>query len=98
MFNYDLFPNQHMVDGLRLYFERGIEPGSFMTAVLCNDLKEACGRADHINRHLIFQIVAWLYNEAPYASWGSEEAFCAVINNGGLEGAAQASATEGLPS
>jgi hypothetical protein len=86
MFNYKTFPNPHMVIGLELYFERGIEPGSFMTAVLCNDLKGACARADWMNQRLIFQTVEWLYNEAPAGSWGSPEAYETVIRAGGSMG------------
>ena len=84
MFNYAAFPNQNMVAGLQRYFEHGIEPGSFMTAVLCNDLKEACGRADDINRHMLFEIVKWLWNEAPSGTWGSPEAFGRVLASGGV--------------
>lgn len=64
---------EHMRPGLKLYVERGIPPGSFMMAILMNDLKEACGRADHINRYAIFDIVQVLYNEVPSTCWGSPE-------------------------
>jgi hypothetical protein len=75
-----------MVSGLKLYFDQGIEPGSFMASVLSNDLKEACGRADYINQRLIFETVSWLYNEAPLGSWGSPENYTRMIANGGLNG------------
>lgn len=42
-------------------------------AVLSNDLKEACGRADSFNRRILFEIVVWLYNNAPITCWGSPE-------------------------
>ncbi len=32
---------EHMQDGMRRYIENGIEGGSFMMAVLCNDLMGA---------------------------------------------------------
>lgn len=73
MFDYDSFPSSHMIDGLKLYFEEKIAPGSFMTAVLSNDLKEACARADFYNQDKLYDIVRWLYNEAPSTSWGSPE-------------------------
>lgn len=63
----------HMVDGIKLYVEHGIEPGSFMYAVLTNDLRGAIGRADHINQNHIADIVSWLTSEVPSACWGSPE-------------------------
>lgn len=66
---------EHMRDGMKLYLERGIEPGSFLEAVLSNDLRAACECADHINQRRLFDIVSWLYNEAPAGSWGSPENF-----------------------
>lgn len=79
MFNYETFPTRYMVDSLKMYFEHRIGPGSFMTAVLSNDLGGACGRADDNNRRVIYEIVAWLYNEAPSSSWGSPEKVAAWL-------------------
>lgn len=62
---------EHMHDGIVLYLLHGYQPGSFMTAVLENDLKEACMRADDENRRAIYQHVAFLYNYAPSNAWGS---------------------------
>lgn len=63
----------HMHGGLERYLEAGILPGDFLTAVLENNLKEACGRADSINAQYLVQYVTYLYNYAPGASWGSPE-------------------------
>lgn len=73
MLNYEKFPT-HVVDGVRRYIERGTPPGSFLTAVICNNLKEACGRADEQNQRNLVEIVKWFHNEAPAGCWGSEEA------------------------
>ena len=70
---------EHMQDGMRLYIESRIEPGSFMISVLSNDLRGACERADNINRHRLFDIVSWLYNHAPSRCWGSREAVAAWL-------------------
>lgn len=70
---YDLVPVDYMADGMRLYLEHGIGPGSFMTALLCNDLMGACGRADLQNRAALFAWAQWLYNYAPSGSYGSRE-------------------------
>lgn len=56
------------------YLEEHVQPGHFMTAVLCNDLRVAFRRADDINREALFDIVSWLYVNAPAISWGSPEA------------------------
>lgn len=72
MFNYLSAPNS-LGPCFRRYIEDKIPPGGFVLAVLCNDLKEACARADDINRRLLWEIVAWLYNEAPSDCWGSPE-------------------------
>jgi len=85
MFDYSKLP-EHMQDGMRLYIERGIEGGSFMTAVLCNDLMGAAGKADHINRECLFDYCNFLYNEAPTSCHGSREKVEAWIERGGLKG------------
>lgn len=63
----------YMQDALIRYIDNKIEPGAFLMAVLCNDLSEACGRADDINKHLLFNYIRFLYNEAPRFCWGSKE-------------------------
>lgn len=63
----------HMRDSFIMWIERGIYPGSFGTAVLENDLKQAFGSADSTNAHCLGSIVAWFYNYAPSQCWGSVE-------------------------
>lgn len=50
-------------------------PGDFLTAVICNDLKEAVARADDENQNNLPAYVGYFYNEAPSACWGSRAAF-----------------------
>lgn len=64
---------RHMRDGMRLYIENRIPPGSFLMAVLSNDLMDAFGRADDVNRHRLFDFYVWLYNYAPSGCYGSRE-------------------------
>jgi len=71
-YNWDLIP-EHMRSGVKLYLEKGIAPGRFMTAVICNDLKNAFGQADKINRERLFDIVTFFYNYVPGNAWGSPE-------------------------
>lgn len=85
--DYSMLP-PHMQDGARLYVERGIEPGSFMRAVLENDLYGAASRADSINKEMLFEWVQWMYAEAPGACWGDRVLVDTWIDSGGMEGRA----------
>lgn len=64
---------ERMMSGLVRYVEHGIIPGDFLQAVICNDLRRACACADDENFANLPAFVAWLYNEAPGACWGSHE-------------------------
>jgi len=64
-----------LIGDLRRYVEHGVPPGSFLTAVLCNDLIEATGRADYINKEKIVEIVTYCVNELPRMCWRSRENF-----------------------
>ena len=81
----DLLP-EHMRDGMLRWIERGIKPGSFLTAVLQGDLFEALGQADDINRHKLFDYGAYLYNCAPSGCFGSPEKVNEWRLAGGLDG------------
>ena len=56
--------------GLIAFYERGWPPGDFLIAVINNDLKEAVGRADDTNIHLLKNYIMWFYNHAHSGSWG----------------------------
>lgn len=60
-----------MVKAIRLYVDKGFEPGDFLTAVICNNLSEAIGRADSDNMRNLPAFVAYFYNECPAPCWGS---------------------------
>ena len=61
----------YMQGGLLRYIVNHIEPGSFLSAVLCNNLKEAVACADEVNRNILCNYVFFLYNYAPSQCWGS---------------------------
>lgn len=82
---WDLIPT-HMRDGVRRWVENGIAPGHFLKAVICNDLKEALGRADDLNRARLFDYVSFFYSYAPIGCWGSPEKFDEWKKAGGLAG------------
>ena len=74
---------EHIRAGFRRYVEDHVEPGGFIMACLENNLKEAFGRADDVNRARMFDIVTFLYNEAPSACWGSPAKVKAWLLGGG---------------
>lgn len=61
-------------DSLIRYIEHGIVPGSFLCAVLKNDLYGAVSYADLTNRREIATYVQWLTSHAPIGCWGHEAA------------------------
>ena len=63
----------HMINGLELYFYDGILPGSFLTAVLENNLVYSFARADMINKAAMENWACFLHWEMPSGSWGSPE-------------------------
>jgi hypothetical protein len=80
VFNGKMIPDR-MCYALERYIEHHIRPGDFLQAVISNNLKEACGRADDVNVELLHVYVAYLYNEAPSSSWGSKlllDAWCGL--------------------
>jgi hypothetical protein len=70
---------EHMREGTKDYVERGLEPGGFLYAVLCNDLVAAFGKADEINFVRMSDWASWLWNEAPTGCWGSPAKVAAWI-------------------
>lgn len=62
-----------ILDAIRRYADEHCPVGNFLTAVLCNDLTEAVGRADDENIRVLPEIVCYCYNEIPCSCWGSPE-------------------------
>ena len=77
--NYGSVPVDYMMGAVKRYIENRIPPGDFLTAVICNDLREAFGRADVINRAAMFEWISWFWNEAPHNCWGSPGAMKAWL-------------------
>jgi hypothetical protein len=61
------------IEGIRRYADLHCPTGSFVNAVLCNDLKEACSMADEENLAALPEIVRYCWNEIPHSCWGSPE-------------------------
>jgi len=77
---YELIP-EHMREGVRLYLEEGVEPGSFLRAALENNFVQVCAHADNINRERLFEWAEFLWNEMPGNVWGSPEKVRAWIDS-----------------
>ena len=65
---------QPLHNGLVEYFAARRPTGSFLRAVLENDLRQACVRADDVNRWEIANIVLFLHSYVPSPAWGSPSA------------------------
>lgn len=79
----------YMKDGVVNFVFDGLEPGSFLYAVLCNDLKHSVINADQNNKGLIVEWALLMYNGVPVECQGNTERVAAWINKGGLKGKAE---------
>lgn len=78
---------EYMAGGIDRWIENGIEPGSFLMAVICNDLALAVGLADSTNLANLPAYVGYFYNEAPSPCWGSPAKAAAWIEHFATEAA-----------
>lgn len=76
----------HMHGAISRYVQHGTPPGSFLTAVLSNDLREAFAHADPINQAAMLHWVRFLYNHMPSDSHGSSSKVRAWQERKGLSG------------
>lgn len=60
-------------DGIDRYVQHGISTGSFLQAVLENDLKNTIGRADVEALEYLKDIVQYCYNDIPSDCWGNKD-------------------------
>lgn len=83
MVDYSKLP-EHMQGAAQRYVEKGLHPGDFLTAVICNDLHGAVAHADDDNARALKEWVQFFYWEAPGQCWKSKEAMFAWMKQGGL--------------
>lgn len=76
---YELLP-ESLREGAQRYIEQRIKPGSFLTAVIENNLLDATAHADSTNKLLLREIVLWWHWEAPGGCWGIREAMQRWLN------------------
>lgn len=65
---------KYVKNALESYVSDRYHPGSFLVAVLSNDLKRSCELADDINRYSLAEIVTYIYNNIPMLAWGDKDA------------------------
>jgi hypothetical protein len=82
---------EHLREGLRRYILYGTPPGHFLMAVLEHELFESFNRADDASRAGLYDLVCYLYNEAPSGCHGDKGAVGYWIAQHGLVG------RDGLP-
>lgn len=63
----------YMMESLQLYIDERQPVGSFLEAVICNDLKMAVDGADENNLANLPAYIGYLYNEAPARCCGSRK-------------------------
>lgn len=71
---------------LDMYIDGGVRPGSFVRAVLANDLMSAFELADCQNKATMEDIVKYVFYNVPHTARGSYEAVAAWIEKGGILG------------
>ena len=71
----------HILDSINRFVEYGLEPGSFVKAVLSNDLAGAFNAADTDSEAGIRDILKYVRWEIPAESWGSPAKVEAWLNS-----------------
>jgi len=64
---------REILEGINRHVLHHQPVGHFLTAVLCNNLREAFARADNGNQKVLFQIVSYCHNQIPGVCWGTPE-------------------------
>lgn len=77
-----MYVTDAMQSSLDDYIVKHIPTGDFLRAVISNDLRSACDRADSVNLRNVPAFVAYLYNKAPACCWGSPEAYKQWVQDG----------------
>lgn len=72
---------EHLRGGIVRYLRDGIIPGSFLQAIISNQLRQACAVADHsLSMGDLKALTTWFMDLAPIASFGSLEKMQAWSN------------------
>ena len=85
LIDYTVLP-EHLRKGLEEHIERGHIPGDFLVAVISNNLMAALSLADETSKAALDDILQFMWNAAPSASWGSKEFMMRWSQKEGREG------------
>jgi len=66
-------------ESLEMYARHKVPCGSFLNAVLENDLSGALSKADYQNSARLHEIVSFVSNNVPHNIWGSKEKVAAHL-------------------
>lgn len=77
-------------ESIARYVEKGVPTGSFLEAVLSNDLFAALGRGDETSRTHLQELVRHIYWNVPSGCHGSPQKVTAWIRHRGLGGLEEA--------
>ena len=69
---YEILP-EHLRAGMKRYVEHGIRPGSFLCAIIENDLVQAYSRGDETSLRSMPQIMYFVMTELPSKAFGSPD-------------------------
>ena len=69
---YPMIPDDTL-EGIMVYVKHHRRPGSFLRAVLSNDLAKTVYSADNNDLRALVEIVKFIMWEIPSAAWGSKE-------------------------
>lgn len=68
--NWSTLP-RHCVPGLKRWLEHGVQPGGFLSAVLCNNFSNVVFKSDQRNAGPLLEYAIFLWHDMPLGSWGS---------------------------
>lgn len=74
----------HVMGGIVRYIESGLHPGSFLAAVITNDLGGVIANGDRESLENLVAIYKFFYNYCPSNCWGNEKKMSAWIKQRGL--------------
>jgi len=75
----DFYIPDRMCGAIIRYVEHGLKPGSFLQAVIQNNLSNACAFGDYENIKNLPAYAHFFYNEVPGDCWGSKDKMNAWI-------------------
>ena len=80
-----MIPN-HIKGVIDRYVQHGYDGGSFVEALMTNDLVGVFSRGDDENIRYLKDIVQYCYMKIPASCWGSEEKYNKWLSHNGFDG------------